>query len=256
MRAVRGLGLGSSLLVLCVVGCDRSQPVEPFVVEAAPTAAAGPKVNAPSNTNALAVSESRIDVSWRDNSSNETGFEVHRSTNAPSGIFTLQAITAANVTSYSDTGLDPATQYCYKVRAVRTTGSNTTYSAFSNTDCESPLPPPPPPGPPAAPSRLTADGVGVDQIVLQWIDNSDNEDGFRIERCVGTEAACAESDFTVIWTTGANTGPFDGYYADVALQGGITYTYRVRAFNSAGDSPPSNKATATACFPEDLCGAM
>lgn len=255
MRSVRGLGLGSSLLVLCAVGCDRSQPVEPFAVEAASTAAAGPKVNAPSNTNLVAVSENRIDVNWQDNSTNETGFEVHRSTNGPFGTFTRQAVTAANVISYADNGLDPATQYCYQVRAVRTTGSNTTYSTFSNTDCESPLPPLPPPGPPAAPSWLTADGVGVDQIVLQWIDNSNNEDGFRIERCVGTEAACAESDFTVVWTTGANAGTNPGYYADVAV-GGITYTYRVRAFNSAGDSPPSNKATATACFPEDLCGAM
>src|SRR5437764_6349312 len=35
------------------------------------------KKNAPSNTNAVAASDSRIDVAWQDNSTNATGFEVH-----------------------------------------------------------------------------------------------------------------------------------------------------------------------------------
>lgn len=238
-----------ALLLSIFAACE--QPFGPSP-QAARTGSGGPTLKAPSHTDAVAASESQIVFTWQDNADNETSFEVHRSTDGPFGTFMRHAVTAANVISYTDNGLDPATQYCYQVRAVRTTGSNTTYSAFSHTDCESPLPPPPPPGPPAAPSSLTADGVGVDQIVLQWIDNSTNEDGFRIERCVGTEAACAGSDFTVIWTTGANAD----YHADVAVQGGITYTYRVRAFNSAGDSPTSNTATATACVPEDLCGTM
>ena len=63
------------LLSLISSGCDRQQPLAPSV-EAASTAGSGPSVNAASSTNAAPVSKSRIDVSWRDNSTNETGFEV------------------------------------------------------------------------------------------------------------------------------------------------------------------------------------
>jgi len=58
------------------------------------TASAAAQPNAPSNTNAVAMSDSKVNVSWQDNSPNETGFEVHRSTNGPSGAFTLIAIDA------------------------------------------------------------------------------------------------------------------------------------------------------------------
>ena len=116
MRARHRFCLGSSLLLVCIVGCDRSHPVEPvFRTEAA--GATGPAVKAPSNANAVAVSHSQIDVSWRDNSSNESGFDVHRSTTGASGAFTLLTSTAAGVTSYSDVGLTPSTEYCYKLLA-------------------------------------------------------------------------------------------------------------------------------------------
>jgi hypothetical protein len=147
MLAVRRFFLGSSLLALCVVACDRSQPVEP-AVQAASTGKAGPTVKAPSNTNAVAESESRIDISWQDNSPNESGFEVHRSTAGASGAFTLLGSTGAGGTSHSDAGLTASTQYCYKVRAFKTADGKTSYSGFSNTACATtPAPPPPPPQP-------------------------------------------------------------------------------------------------------------
>jgi TolB protein len=88
------------------------------------------------------VSASAIAVSWQDNSTNETGFEVYRSTTGPSGAFALLASTAANVTAYSDGGLSGSSQYCYEVRAVRTRGGKTSYSAFSSAACATTLPPP------------------------------------------------------------------------------------------------------------------
>src|SRR6266581_2516737 len=78
MLALRQYSLAGSLVLLFLVACDRNQPVEPSV-EAASTGTAGPAVKPPSNTSAVAVSENRIDVTWQDNSTNETGFEVHRS---------------------------------------------------------------------------------------------------------------------------------------------------------------------------------
>ena len=65
-----------------------------------------------------------------------------------------------------------------------------------------------------------------------------------------TEAvACGDADFTVIAVNlkGENYLAWN-FYNDTDVQPGATYAYRVRAFNSAGQSAPSNAASATACF--------
>ena len=128
------------LLVTLFVACDRPTPLAPGI-EAATGGQPGPTVQAPSSTNAVAMSWSQINVGWQDNSSNESGFEVHRSTTGPSGSFTLRAATGPNITRYSDAGLTASTPYCYKIRAFRTIGGNTTYSSFSTTACATTLPP-------------------------------------------------------------------------------------------------------------------
>ncbi|MDE2666162.1 MAG: hypothetical protein OXI69_08425 [Acidobacteriota bacterium] len=71
----------------------------------------------PTNLTAIAVSASRIDLTWQDNSSNENGFRVQRRVDGSDewiGIGT----TAANVTMFSDGGVLPATLYHYRVRAL------------------------------------------------------------------------------------------------------------------------------------------
>lgn len=82
---------------------------------------------APSNLIATAVSGTRIDLTWTDNSNNENGFKIERS---PDGLtFTEIATVGANVTTYSNTGLTCATFYQYRVRAYNANGN----SAYSNT---------------------------------------------------------------------------------------------------------------------------
>src|SRR4030095_9733264 len=46
--------------------------------------------------------------------------------------------------------------------------------------------PPPPLPPPAAPSNLGATATTFSDIMLSWTDNSSDEDGFAVERCVGS----------------------------------------------------------------------
>ena len=231
MVARHRFGLGSSLLLVCVVGCDRSHPVEPvFRTEAA--GATGPAVKAPSNTNAVAVSDTRIDVSWQDNASNEIGFEVHRSTAGPSGAFTLLASIGAGSVSYDDAGLTPARQYCYKIRAFRRADGKTGYSAFSNTACATtPVPPVP-----AAPSGADAKPANSTTVDVRWIDNANNEDGFRVQR---------SADAGSTWTTVGTAGPNITSSRDVGLASEQQVCYRVIAFNAGGDSPPSNSDCTT-----------
>ena len=85
---------------------------------------------APSALSAAALSGSRINLSWRDNSLNETGFLIERRTGAD-GTYTPAASVGQDVTSYADTGLAISTTYYYRVRAVNPTG-NSAYSNVAN----------------------------------------------------------------------------------------------------------------------------
>ncbi len=93
-----------------------------------------------------------------------------------------------------------------------------------------------PPTPPAAPTGLGATAVSYSQINLTWADNATNEAGFKIERCTG--AGC--SDFVQVATAGADVNS----YANTGLAASTSYSYRVRAYNAAGDSTYSNTAGA------------
>src|SRR5262249_53333136 len=73
------------------------------------------------------------------------------------------------------------------------------------------------------------------QLQLTWTDNSNNENGFKIERKLGT------GTFSQIVTVGVNVTT----YTDTNLTDGATYCYRLAAFNSAGTSSYSAEACAT-----------
>ncbi len=182
--------------------------------------------SAPSALTATAVSSSRIDLTWADNSSNETGFKIERSTDGVS--FAEIATVGANVTSYSNTGLDPSATYHYRVRANNAAGDSGYSNTASATTLAAPLPP-------TAPSGLTATAASSSQIDLAWADNSSNETGFKLER--STDGLV----FAEIATVGANVTS----YSNTGLAPSATYHYRVRANNAAGDSGYSNTASAT-----------
>jgi RHS repeat-associated protein len=87
---------------------------------------------------------------------------------------------------------------------------------------------------PIPPSNLVLTSVSPPQIAVSWSDNSDSELGFKIERKTGVAGAWEQ-----IATTTANVT----VYHDSGLLPNVTYLYRVRAFNAAGDSLYSNIIT-------------
>lgn len=91
----------------------------------------------------------------------------------------------------------------------------------------SPTPTPVPIVIPTAPSNLAVTVISSTSIGLAWNDNSDNEIGFRIERSLNSE-----SGFTQIAT--ASSGAIS--YTDTGVSANQTYFYRVRAFNTDGNS--------------------
>ena len=68
----------------------------------------------------------QLQLSWVDNSSDETGFNVERKTGT-TGTYAQIASVGANVTSYTDSSLTNSTTYCYRVNAFNNAG-NSLYS--------------------------------------------------------------------------------------------------------------------------------
>jgi Zn-dependent metalloprotease/transcriptional regulator CtsR len=203
-----------------VVATDGYNDSAPSNVASATTL---PPPTAPSNLAAAVVSSSRIDLTWTDNASNEQGFKVERSTDGVN--FTQAGTAGANVTSFSSTGLLAGTTYTHRVRAYD--GPND--SPPSNTASATTL------APPAAPGNLVATPVSPSRIDLTWTDNSNYEQGFKVER------STAGGPFSVVTFVGANVTT----WSNTSLVTGITYTYRVKAYDGPNDSAYSNTATAT-----------
>jgi hypothetical protein len=83
---------------------------------------------APSNLRATSVTSSFAVINWTDNSNNELGFYIDRSSNG-GATWTRVGQTIANSTSFRNTGLTTKTTYLYRVQAYNAAGG----SAFANT---------------------------------------------------------------------------------------------------------------------------
>lgn len=177
---------------------------------------------APSGLTGVAVSASQVNLSWVDNSSTESGFKVERAPNvggAP-GTWIQIATVTGSVMNYSSTGLTANTTYWYRVRAYNGVGNSTYTTAVSVTT----------PFIPFAPSNLAATVVSSNQVNLSWTDNSGNEDGFKIER--SRSLSFFDLNITLNATVGSNVTT----YSDTAVTTNQTHWYRVRSYNSSGNS--------------------
>lgn len=178
---------------------------------------------APSDLTGSAAGVIQINLTWKDNSTNETGFKIER--READGPFLEIKTTDANVISYSDQTVKFKTSYTYRIRAFNNNG----FSAYS---AEFKIMTPDPP--PANPSSLTAAIVSATQVELHWKDNSNNETGFKIER------KPAQGQYVEIGSTGANAAS----YSDKTVSPATTYFYHIRSYNNTGNSLYSNEVTA------------
>lgn len=170
----------------------------------------------PTNLTATAVSTGNITLAWTDNATGEDGYKVEKKTG---GSFVEIATLPADAKAFTDTSLTDGT---YRVRAFNNIPA---FSFYSNEASAI-----------NAPINLVATAVSTTQITLTWTDNSQTEEGYKMER------KSPGGDFVEIPPLGPNTTTF----TDSGLSSNTTYTYRVRAFNTAaGNSQFSNEASAT-----------
>ncbi len=86
---------------------------------------------APSNLIATALSYKSISLTWKDNSNNETGFEVWRSNSPANAGAVIIGTTGAGVSTYIDSTAAASTQYFYEVRAVNLYGGSNFTSNYT-----------------------------------------------------------------------------------------------------------------------------
>lgn len=190
--------------------------------------------DAPLNLLAEGESTSEVRLRWTDRSVNETAFEIERFAFGFPGRFNRIAVVGADSTTFVDGGFAADSSGLYRIRAVNAAGA----SPYSNEAAATPVP-----LPPMAPTGLAATATSASEIELRWQDTSANEQGFKIEQAKDggpfVELALrAPADATI--------------FVDSPLEPGHRYTYRIRAFNSGGDSAYSATAAATTDAPSNL----
>lgn len=169
----------------------------------------------PSNLRAASVSSAKINLTWSDNSANETGFKVYR--RIGTGAWALRATTGANIKNFSDTTAannSSTNSHQYYVVAFNSSGNSpATYASIV----------------PYSPNGLTAaPGTTAGSVKLTWTDKSANETGFEVLRKSGNCAST--SPWTKIATLGANKTT----WTDKSCTSGSSYAYRIRAHKKIG----------------------
>jgi titin len=183
--------------------------------------------SAPTNLQASAFSSTQVNLSFQDNSNNETGFLIQRmdpGTTTWKDLASLGPKAGTGSITHSDTGLTPQTQYFYRVSAHNNLGS----SSYSNNAWAVTLPPPALP----APSNLQGSIVfTLGQVNLTWVDTT-GEDRYEIymsevQNQLGTMVGI---EFANVTTHSKN-----------GLISGKTYYFRVKACKGSQCSDPSNQ---------------
>jgi hypothetical protein len=131
--------------------------------------------SAPTNLSGASLGPDSVRLTWTDNSSTETGFEIEHRIAGASGDWNTAGTVAADVTMFDVVRLSSGTTYEFRVRALQ--GSGQPPSSWSNIVSV------------LLPSRLVAPtdlrvrggSWPVGTLAFAWKDNSADESGYRFE---------------------------------------------------------------------------
>lgn len=173
----------------------------------------------PTNVSGTASAYNKVNISWQDKSSNETGFEVYRK--APSDAdYLMVGLADVNATSFTDTTVSASITYSYRVQAVNLNGGSG-FNAAVNVAVPA-IPPAPP-----VPHDLHANAVSPNTITLAF--EGSGQTGFEIQRSVGDDQQFRF--FRTLETTESSIT-----VQDTGLYGNTLIYYKVRALGSSSNS--------------------
>ena len=204
---------------------DLNDPTMSSVIDTAYTllTVTPPLPRAPSNLSGASSGPYIADLTWNDNANIELGYRIESKIGA-TGTYGVQTTAGPNTTATSLTNLIEGTQYYFRLQAVNAAGR----SAYSNEISVTTVL--------KKPTNAIATAVSSSQINLTWVDNSEGETGYKIERkktATGTYAQIAQ--------VGANV---QSYHNTSGLQPNTKYYYRIRGTNAATNSEYSNQPSA------------
>jgi len=177
-----------------------------------------------SNIGASSITSSSATISWTTNEEADT--QVEYGTTTAYGTSTSVVSTLVTAHSQIVTGLNPATTYQYRVKSKDAAGNLAT--SGNGTFTTAPLPDT---TAPSVPQGLLANVLSATQINLTWSASTDNVGvaGYRVYR-----------NGVQVGTTAARS------YSDSGLLAGTLYSYRVAAYDAAGNvSAQSTAVSAT-----------
>ena len=161
---------------------------------------------------ASALTVTQTNLSWADNSNNETGFRLERSSNGATG-WTSAGTVGAGVTTMSDTIVTVTADYYYRVVAYHALGdahpSNVVFSY-------------------GVPTTLTLAAPLPNRVTLSWANGSLGATAFTVQRSPTGAAGN--------WASLPAGGTLGGY-TDNGVAEGTRYYYRIFATGPLGISP-------------------
>ncbi len=209
------------------------------------TTLAGILVSQPANLTATSPTAVGVTLTWTDTSNNETSFLVERATITNGNVGVFSALPTGSVArtkalgtaigglvTFQDATAIIGVSYAYHVKAVKLTGTTNSYSASSNVATITLAL--------SAPTSFTGTQTAAN-IVLNWLDTSNNETGFQITRSVvdpisntpiGTATLIAVTS-TAAQKTAVNAART---YTDTKALPGITYSYSIASLNGTVSS--------------------
>ena len=171
-------------------------------------------VNRPSavtNVKAMSINASTVVIDWRD-TDGETGYRVQRSADGGATWTTVAAALAANVPSYTSSGLVQGTTYQFRITPLSATGDGAASTIPTQTRLN-------------AVGGLTQTGVGSNQVKLAWNGGVPYAGGYKVYRSTNG------TTFTLLTTLGNVAA-----YTDTTVTPLNKYYYRVAAYNSFTES--------------------
>jgi uncharacterized protein (TIGR02145 family) len=178
---------------------------------------------APTNLTLTNISPTQIDLSWTDNSNNETGFKIERRKGTDP--YTIIGSVNANVTTFSDTKLIPNGTYAYKVNAFNANTKSSTNSNEVTVTASTPI---------VVPTLITTLPSSITPVTASSGGNIES-DGGAIITARGVVWSVNPNPITTLSTKtidGTGAGSFTS--AITTLTVNTTYYVRAYATNSAG----------------------
>jgi predicted phage tail protein len=191
---------------------------------------------APTMFTAKGFTENDVELTWSDNSSNETGFELERG--APdAGTFTKVATLDPDLKKHTDTGLTKDTSYVYRLRSFNSAGASpytlpATAKTYITNDMLAP----------SVPADVVAVADSSTSITITWTASTDDISGIASYRIL-------QNTIEVASIPAANVT-----HTATLLGSGAMYCFQVAAVDVVGNRSLASTPPACATTPTTTTG--